>query len=84
MINPKGLENMDLDNWPHKFARNGAEKQVGETKVEGSNNLKVPIFAIPMICVHCHTEFMQGRDAIPPGPCPARTGRNEVKRILNT
>lgn len=83
MINPPGLENIDLQNWPHKFTKNGAEKQVGESKVEGSNNLKVPIFAIPMICVHCHIEFLQGRDPIPPGPCPARNGKAELKRILN-
>lgn len=84
MINPKGLENMDLDNWPHKFTKNGPEVQVGESKVEGSNNLIMPVYAIPMICVACHKVYRQGVDAVPPGPCPARNGKSELKRILNT
>lgn len=84
MINPKGLEGMDLQNWPHKFTRDGAEVQIGETKVEGSNNLKVPVYAIPMICVACHVKYIQGKDSVPPGPCPARSGKAELKRILNT
>lgn len=83
MNNPNGLENIDLDNWPHKFTKNGSEKQIDETKVEGSNNLKVPVYSIPMICICCHKEYLQGIDQVPPGPCPARNGKQELKRILN-
>lgn len=75
---------VDTKNWPHKFTKHGKEVQFGEEKVPGSNNLIQPIYAIPMICVCCHKEFMQNKDPIPPGPCPARTERSELKRILNS
>lgn len=65
--------------WPHQFTKHGKEKLIGEEKF--LDNTTRPIFAQPMICVHCHQEYVQGVDAPPPGPCPARNTRREMKRI---
>lgn len=62
--------------WPHQFTKQGRPYQIGE------NELKQPIMATPMICVHCMKEFVQGMDVRPPDPCPARNDKREKKRIL--
>lgn len=65
--------------WPHQFTKNGKEIQIGEEKF--TDNTTRPVYAQPMICVHCHQEYTQGKDGIPPGPCPARNDKREMKRI---
>jgi len=65
--------------WAHQFTKNGPEKQIGEEKIM-SNTFR-PIMAQPMICVHCHVEYTQMVDNQPPGPCPARNTKRELKRI---
>jgi hypothetical protein len=66
--------------WPHKFTKLGNPKQIGEEKI--MDNTYRPLMAQPMICVHCHIEFTQGESAPPPGPCPARTTKKELKRLI--
>lgn len=69
--------------WPHKFTRMGSPKQIGEEKMNDAQtgNTMVPIMVQPMVCVHCHVEFLQGKESPPPGPCPARNTKSELKRI---
>lgn len=69
--------------WPHKFTRNGNPKQIGEEKLDESQTgaTMVPIMVQPMVCIHCHAEFLQGKESPPPGPCPARSTKAELKRI---
>lgn len=73
------------DFWPHKFTKLGAEEQIGERKLMESEMSKTmtPIMAQRMVCVCCHIEFMKGKDPQPGGQCPARTTKDEEKRILN-
>lgn len=66
---------MDVTNWPHQFTKNGPPIQIGETE-EGKQ------FAVPMRCIHCGVEYINGKEARPPDPCPARNKRRELKRIL--
>ena len=65
--------------WPHKFTKLGKPKQIGEEKLMGHTT--APIMAQPMVCIHCGAEFVQGEQPPPPGPCPARTTKKELKRI---
>lgn len=73
------------DNWPHKFAPNGKEVQIGEEPLmstsEDHGTTMRPIYAQPMICVHCHKEWMRGKDPQPQENCPARNTKQEIKRI---
>lgn len=71
---------MDVSNWPHQFSKTGKEVQTGET-VDSEGNC-FPKFAVPMVCIHCHVQYLNGRDARPPDPCPARNKNRELKRIL--
>lgn len=65
--------------WPHQFTKNGSEKQIGEERI--LDNTIRPVMAQPMVCTHCHVEYTQGVDNQPPGPCPARSTKRELKRI---
>lgn len=73
---------MDVKNWPHRFTKNGNVVQVGEA-IDGSGRKYDPLFAQPMICVDCHKEFISGKQARPPDPCPARTMQREKKRLMS-
>lgn len=66
--------------WVHQFTRNGKEVQVS---LDHTFDPPEPIYAYPMVCVHCHVEFIQGKDARPPEPCPARNDKRETKRVKN-
>lgn len=61
---------MNPDEWPHQFTKDGPPRQ----GVNGN-------LWIDMICVHCHTQYVQGRDGQPTGPCPARNTKRELKRV---
>lgn len=69
--------------WPHKFTKLGNPIQIGEQKLDESQTggTRVPIMTQKMICIHCHIEFIQGKEPPPPGPCPARTTKSEWKRL---
>lgn len=69
--------------WPHKFTRDGKAEQIGVEKLDSSQtgDTTVPIMVQPMICVHCAIRFVQGKEAPPPGPCPARNTKTEWKRL---
>lgn len=69
-------EQYDLKNWPHLFTKDGNTFQIGETE-EG------PVFAVPMICIHCHATYVNGQTPRPADPCPARTKQKEMKRLFN-
>ncbi len=73
------------DFWPHKFTKLGKEEQIGERKLMESemSRTMTPIMAQRMVCVCCKIEFMKGKDPQPDGQCPARTTKDEEKRILN-
>lgn len=71
--------NVGQGTWPHQFTKRGNPKQIGEE--EFLDNTKRPILAQLMVCVHCDVEFIQGQQAQPPGPCPARYDKREMKRI---
>lgn len=70
-------EKMDLNNWPHQFTKTHTEKQIGRDELTGD-----PIIAVEMTCVHCMARYVAGLDARPPDPCPARSKKSEMKRIL--
>lgn len=65
------------DNWPHKFVKDGKEELYTPQGGDISTTIKI----VPYICVHCHVKYTLGKDAIPPGPCPARTDKQELKRL---
>lgn len=69
--------------WPHQFTRLGNPTQVGEQRLDDAQtgHTMVPIMVQPMVCVHCHIEYKQGQENQPPGPCPARSTKRELKRI---
>lgn len=71
--------------WSHQFTKNGNEVQIGEQALynddAGMSKKMRPIYAQPMICVHCHTQWMKGRDSQPVGSCPARSDKSEAKRL---
>lgn len=67
--------------WDHQFTKNGKEVQIGEEPFY--DNSTRPIMAQPMVCVHCHTEFVQGQQSRPAGPCPARQTKKEMRRLKN-
>lgn len=69
-------ERMDIKTWPHQFTKNGKEVQVGEVNHDA-------IFVVPMVCIHCHVEYLNGKDGRPPDPCPARNKNREMKRLLS-
>lgn len=71
---------MDLKNWPHRFTHDGRPYKIGEESVIGHGD---PIMAAPMICMDCNIRFISGIDSRPPDPCPARTQKTEMKRILS-
>jgi len=74
-------EKMDLKNWPHRFTHDGRPYQIGEEKeVIGLGD---PIMAAPMICMDCGIKFISGIDSRPLDPCPARTQKTEMKRLLS-
>lgn len=70
-------QKMDLEHWPHQFSKDGDVVQIGIDQVTGDD-----IFAAPMACVHCGVKFISGKDSRPPDPCPARTKKREMRRIL--
>lgn len=74
----KLAEQYDLKNWPHRFTKNGPTQQVGEDELTHDG-----IFVQPMICIDCQAEYLNGRDARPPDPCPARNQKKEMKRLLS-
>lgn len=65
--------------WPHKFAPDGAEVQIGEEKLYDDTMRRV--MAQPMICVHCSERYIRGKESQPTGQCPARTDESEAKRL---
>lgn len=70
------------DWWPHVFTKSGPEVQIGEE--DFLDNMKRPIMAQPMECVHCHLKYTRNKDPMPDaGPCPVRNTKRETKRILN-
>lgn len=69
-------QKMNIRTWPHQFTKKGKEVQVGEVDND-------PIFAVPMVCVHCNVEYLNGKETRPPDPCPARNKNREMKRILS-
>lgn len=74
------MQDSDIGSWwPHKFTKDGNPTQIGEEDIMG--HTKAPIMAQPMICIHCMAKFIQGKEAPPPGPCPARTTKSELKRL---
>lgn len=75
-------EKFDLHNWPHQFTKDGDPYKVGEEE-DGVIGKGDPIMAAPMICIRCHVKFISGMDNRPPDPCPARTKKTEMKRLLS-
>lgn len=71
-------ERMDLKNWPHLFTKTAREVQVGTDNLTGD-----PLFAVEMTCIHCQARFISGKQPRPPDPCPARTQKSEMKRLLS-
>lgn len=69
---------MDVNNWPHLFAKDGSPYKVGIDQLTQD-----PIMVAPMICIHCHIKYINGMDNRPPDPCPARTKKSELNRILS-
>lgn len=72
---------MSETNWPHTFTRDGDEVQIGEQKVGESSVF--PVMAQPMVCTHCHITWLRNKEPQPQGPCPARSDKEEKKRLLN-
>lgn len=75
-------EKMDLKNWPHRFTHDGKPYKIGEER-ESIIGLGDPIMAAPMICMDCGIKFVSGVGTRPPDPCPARTQKTEMKRLLS-
>jgi hypothetical protein len=74
---------MDIsDFWPHQFTTDGQEVQIGEEYF--TDNIKRPIYAQPMICVHCGVRYIRGKESQPTGKCPARETKKELKRITDS
>jgi hypothetical protein len=71
--------NVGAGTWPHQFTKRGEPKQIGEE--EFTDNIKRPILAQQMVCVHCTTEYTKGVQPQPGGMCPARHDKREMKRI---
>lgn len=69
------------DNWPHKFVKDGKEELFHPRGADGQEHVEDYIKVVPYICIHCHVKYTLGKDAIPPGPCPARTDKQELKRL---
>lgn len=69
---------MNITNWPHLFTKDGDPQQVGKDDLTGD-----PIMVAPMICIHCHVKYLNGRENRPPDPCPARNKNREMKRLLS-
>lgn len=67
--------------WPHKFVKDGKEELVYPKGPDGKTSVDNFIKIVPMICVCCHVKYTLGRDPIPPGPCPARNDKDELKRL---
>lgn len=59
--------------WPHQFTKNGKGYEIGEG-----------IFAQTYICVHCYKEYVKQFETPEwvNEPCPARSTKREMKRIL--
>lgn len=66
---------MNLRDWPHLFTKTGKTFQIGENE-EGK------IFAVEMTCTHCNARYVNGQQNRPPDPCPARSEKSEMKRLL--
>lgn len=62
--------------WPHQFTKNGKGYELGP------DEFGIMRFAQTYICVHCLKEYVQGMQVPPPNPCPARSKKRELKRIL--
>lgn len=69
---------MDVNNWPHQFTKDGPPRQVDVDRVTQD-----PIMVAPMVCIHCHVKYLNGKDGRPLDPCPARNKKRELKRILS-
>lgn len=69
-------DKFDVRNWPHQFTKLGNAKVIGEQDHD-------PIFAQPMVCIWCKQEYIAGQTNRPPDPCPARTKKTELKRLLS-
>lgn len=65
------------NNWPHKFVKNGPEELMRVPGHQVVDAIKV----VPMICVCCDVRYVQGKDAQPAGPCPARNDKDELRRL---
>lgn len=64
--------------WPHQFVKNGRGYEIGV------DELGFPKYAQTYICVHCYEEYVNGFQDPLPNPCPARSTKKELKRILLT
>lgn len=71
-------ETMNLKDWPHRFTKDGIGAIIDKDRETGD-----PIITQPMICLDCHARYVSGRDNRPPDPCPARTKKSEMKRLLS-
>jgi hypothetical protein len=71
-------EQFDLKNWPHRFTKDGGSVTIGQEE-----QTRDPIIAQPMICMDCHVKFVSGQTSRPSDPCPARTKKSEMKRLLS-
>lgn len=69
--------------WPHKFVKNGPEELIHPKGSDGKEHIENFIKVVPMICVTCNIEYTLGKDSIPPGPCPARSDKDELRRLHN-
>lgn len=56
--------------WPHQFISANKREQVGPNE-----------YIEQMVCIHCNTKWLRGKEYQPSGPCPARTDSREMKRI---
>lgn len=63
------------DVWPHQFTKDGATTHIG------TDRFNIPMFATPMICVHCYKKYVSGVQPKPQEPCPARKDARELKRL---
>lgn len=61
-----------MRSWPHQFVPDGKPKQINE---EGT-------LSRPLVCVHCGKKYNTVLQPAPPNPCPARSDKREMRRLL--
>lgn len=71
-------DQFDLKNWPHRFTKDGKDFSLGEDE-----DTHDKIISQPMICMDCNIKFVAGQSNRPPDPCPARSKKSEMKRLLS-